>query len=77
MILFAFALTLPIPIPDKQKKLTEIFLFTLPCGASKSFMKLFKAFIKPFEAPQRKVKIKISVNFHFNINFLTAQDGKG
>ena len=26
-------------------------------------MKAFKAFIKPFEAPQRNVKIKIEVNF--------------
>ena len=26
-------------------------------------MKAFKAFIKPCEAPQRSVKIKISVNF--------------
>ena len=26
-------------------------------------MKAFKAFIKPFEAPQRSVKIKIYVNF--------------
>ena len=27
--------------------------------ASKGFMKAFKAFIKPFEAPQRSAKIKI------------------
>ena len=26
-------------------------------------MKTFKAFIKPFDAPQRGVKIKIQVNF--------------
>ena len=31
----------------------------LLCGASKSFMKALKAFKKPFEAPQRIVKIKI------------------
>ena len=36
-----------------------------------------KAFIKPFEARQRSVKIKIPVNFYFNISFLNAQDGKG
>ena len=52
-------LTLPTPIPDKEKKLTQIFIFTLLCGASKGFMKAFKAFIKPFEAPQRSVKMKI------------------
>ena len=34
-------------------------MFTLLCGASKGFMKVFKAFIKHFEAPQRGVKIKI------------------
>ena len=28
-------------------------------------MKAFKAFIKPFEAPQRSAKIKIYVNFFF------------
>ena len=46
----------------KMKK-TEIFIFTLLCGVSKGFIKVFKAFIKPFEASQRSVKIKISVNF--------------
>ena len=35
------------------------FIFTLLCGASKGFMKAFKASIKPFEAVQRSVKIKI------------------
>ena len=33
-------------------------MFTLLCGAS-GFIKAFEAFIKPFEAPQRSVKIKI------------------
>ena len=32
-------------------------------------MKALKAFIKPFEAPQRSVKIKIKVNFYFNTTF--------
>ena len=31
----------------------------LLCGASKGFMKAFKAFIEVVEAPQRSVKIKI------------------
>ena len=52
-------LTLTVPIPDKKKKLTYIFIFTLLGGASKGFMKALKAFIKPFEAPQRSLKIKI------------------
>ena len=49
---------LPVSIPDEEKKLTQIFIFTLLWGASKGFMKAFKAFIKPFEATQRSVKIK-------------------
>ena len=39
-----------------KEKLIKIFIFAL-CGASKGFMKTFKAFIKPFET-QRRVKIK-------------------
>ena len=39
------------------------FIFTILCGASKSFMKVFKAFIKPFEVPQRSVKIKFNLIF--------------
>ena len=35
------------------------FYFHTSFGASKGFMKALKAFIKPFEAPQRSVKIKI------------------
>ena len=52
-------LSLNVPIPDKKKKLTEIFILTLLCGASEGFMKAFKAFIKSFKAPQRSAKIKI------------------
>ena len=51
-------LTLNVPIPDKMKKLSYILILALLCGASKGFMKA-KAFIKPFKAPQRSVKIKI------------------
>ena len=36
-----------------------IFILTLLCGVSKGFMKVLQAFIKPFEASQRSVKIKI------------------
>ena len=36
-----------------------MFILTFPCGASKGFMKAFKPFIKPFEVPQRSVKIII------------------
>ena len=59
-IIFTIVLTFTGPIPDEEKKLSQIFIFTLLCGASKGFM---KAFIKPFEAAQRSVKIKIQLNF--------------
>ena len=52
-------LTLSVTFPDKEEKLTWIFVFALLCGASKGFMKVLKAFIKPFEQPHRSVKIKI------------------
>ena len=52
-------LTLHLPIADEENKLSQIFIFTLLCGASKGFTKAFIAFIKPFDAPQRSVKIKI------------------
>ena len=71
-----FALTLPVLIPDKERKLTYSFIFILLCGASKDFMTILKAFMKPVEAPQ-SVKIKIYVNFYFNITLSNAWDGKG
>ena len=40
-------------------------------------MKALKAFIKPFEVPKRSVKIKIQLNFYFNITFRNARDAKG
>ena len=39
-------------------------------------MKTLKAFTKPLEAPQNSVKIKISVNFHFNPTLTNARGGK-
>ena len=33
-------------------------IFTLLCGTSKGFVNAFKAFLKLFEAPQRRVNIK-------------------
>ena len=49
------ALTLPAEIPGIERKLTQNFIFMLLCCASKDFMKALKAFIEPFEAPQRCV----------------------
>ena len=34
------------------------FYFHTFCGDSEGFLKAFKVFIKPFEAPERSVKIK-------------------
>ena len=48
------SLTLPVPIPDKEKKLKLNFHFRTFVVPQK-----VKAFIKPFEALQRSVKIKI------------------
>ena len=41
----------------------------LLCGASKGFINTLKAFIKPFETPQRSMKIKFYGNFYFNKTF--------
>ena len=41
-------------------------------GASKGFLKAYKGTIKPSEAPQRSVKIKISVFF-----YVQDRGGKG
>ena len=51
-------LTLPVTIPDEEKGLAQLFNHT-SFEVSKGFIKTLKAFIKPFEAPQRTAKIKI------------------
>ena len=43
---------------QQEKKLTQIFIFTLLCGASKGCVEVLKSFIKPFQAPQRCVTRK-------------------
>ena len=76
-------LTLNVPSPDKEKKLVK-FLFSrfsvvpqkVLC-ASKGFMKAFKAFIKPFETPQRSVKEKFNLIFISMQLSENARDGKG
>ena len=42
------------PHPGRREKINSNFYFTLLCGAAKGFVAL-----KPFEAPQRSVRIKI------------------
>ena len=54
-----WALTLNVPVLDREKKLSEIFIFILLCGALKGLIKVLKAFIKPFKAPQKSLEIKI------------------
>ena len=43
----------------KTKFNLKIPKFSVLCGASKGFLKVFKTFIKPFEASQRSVKVSI------------------
>ena len=59
------------PNPGRRKNIKFIFIL---CGAYKGFM---KAFIKPFEAPQRSVKIKVKLNFYFKTTFRNPRDVKG
>ena len=66
-------LNLPVPILEEEKKIKLNVYFYTFCGASKGFM---KALIKPFEAPKRSAKIKIYLNFYFNITFRNARDVK-
>ena len=55
----ALNLTLPVPIPDEEKKIKLIFYFShFFVVAQKGFMKALKAYIKPFEAPQKKCENK-------------------
>ena len=55
------SIILLVPIPVGERKLTSLFIFTLLYGASKGFMKVLKAFVKPFEVPQESVKINIFI----------------
>ena len=46
-----------------KMKIKLNFYFRTLCSVPKGFMKALKAFIKPFETPQRSVKIKTQLNF--------------
>ena len=65
------------PDPRQRGKKNLNFHFHTSLWCLKCFMKAFKVFIKPSEAPQRSVKIKNSVNFYSNTTFWNARDGKG
>ena len=45
--------------PERREKIKLNFYFHTFFWCLKRFMKAFKAFIKPLEAPQRSVKVKI------------------
>ena len=47
------------PNPRQRERINLISVFTFICGTSKGFINVFKAFTKPFKAPQESVKIKI------------------
>ena len=49
----------PHPDPGRREKINLNFYFNTSLWCLKGFMKGFMAFIKPFETPQRNVKIKI------------------
>ena len=49
--------------------------FSLVIKELKGFMKALKAFIKPFEAPQKKCENK-HLSFYFNTTFGNTRDGK-
>ena len=54
-------------------KIKVKFYFFLLFSYSKGFMKAFKAFIKPFEAPQRSMKIKIYLIFFSSSRIRTGR----
>ena len=70
-------LTIPVPILEVERKITlDFYFYSSFLCASKGFMKALNAFIKPFEAPQKSVKMEIYVNFYFNESFCDSLSGK-
>ena len=59
----------------QREKISFLFshFFAVSRKALKAFIKIFKVFTKPFEAPQRSVKIKIQINFYFNTTSKNAR----
>ena len=56
------------PNPRQRKKVKLNFYFHTSLWYLKRFYE-GKAFIKPFEAPQRSAEIKIQLNFYFSSTF--------
>ena len=65
------------PNPKQWEKIKLNFYFLTSLWCLKGFIKALKAFIKPFEGPQRSVKIKFSLNIYCNTTFRNAWDVKG
>ena len=70
----ALLITLPVLCISESCIETKNFIFTPLCGASKGFMKGWKVFKKPFEAPQRSGKIKTSIKFFFLSGIKSLRD---
>ena len=60
-----------------MKKIKLNFYFHNSLWCLKRFYQGLKVFIKPFEGPQRSVKIKIELNFYFNTAFKNDRVFKG
>ena len=67
-LLVRFMLSLTLPAPCISESYIKIDKFSLWCH--KNFMMAFKAFRKPFKAPQKSMKVDFSV-------FVRNRDGKG
>ena len=66
-------ITPPIPILDKDRKLTQFFIFKLLCGASKGFIKAFMAFWDTTKKCENK---NLTLIFTLIQLFWNARDGK-
>ena len=65
------------PNPGRRKKIKLNFYFHFSLWCLKKFYEGLKAFLKPFEAPQRSVKIKFDLIFNSITTFRNAWDEKG
>ena len=57
------------PDPGQREKINVNFYFRASLWCLKRFYEGLKAFINPFDEPQRSVKTKIYINFSFNTIF--------
>ena len=75
------ALIFTVPISGEEKKITEVFIFTLLCGASKDFMIALKVWFKLIFILRQlseiycvgKVKSKSGITFFFLFNLTKSK----